>query len=125
MLNVAPRTIITSRPVADRPRFVYHPSFEEPGAEGAYGRPPVDDGSAPGYMVDDATRDCARRMHYAGWRAAGARTRRDAARWRQRYLDCRDRVVLGNRKLTFRAVQKWHPDPGLTDDLIAECQIVL
>jgi RNA polymerase sigma factor (sigma-70 family) len=33
--------------------------------------------------------------------------------------------VLGNLKLTFRAVQQWHPAARFADDLIGECQLVL
>jgi RNA polymerase sigma factor (sigma-70 family) len=64
-------------------------------------------------------------MHYAAWRVSLALTGREAARWRRRYYDCRDRIVLGNRKLTYRAVQKWAPASQLADDMAAECQIVL
>jgi RNA polymerase primary sigma factor len=76
-------------------------------------------------MPDDVTRDCTRRMHYAGWRAARAAHQREAARWRRRYFDCRDRIVLGNRKLTFRAVRKWGVPPQFADDVAGECQLVL
>jgi hypothetical protein len=76
-------------------------------------------------MPDDVTRDWARRMHYAAWRASTAATAREAGRWRRRYYDCRDRVVLGNLKLTFRAVQKWKPAAQFADDLTGECQVVL
>ena len=92
----------------NEPRFIFHASFEEPGAEEIYGGVPADnDDESLGFMPDDVTRDCTKSMHYAAWRACGATTRREAARWRRRYFDCRDRIVLGNRKLTFRAVQMW------------------
>lgn len=107
------------------PRFIYHPSFEGPGAEQVYGAVPAECDQSPGYMLDDVTRDCTRRMHYAAWRVSQASSRREAARWRRRYFDCRDRIVLGNRKLAFRAVQKWRPPSQLADDLAAECQVVL
>jgi RNA polymerase sigma factor (sigma-70 family) len=105
--------------------FVFHPSFTAPDAEHAYGgEPPAADESL-GFLPDEATRDCAKRMHYAGWRASQAGSRPEAARWQQSYYDCRDRIVLGNRKLTFRAVQRWNPGPQLADDMAGECQIVL
>jgi RNA polymerase sigma factor (sigma-70 family) len=104
---------------------VFHPSFEGPEAEPEYGGPPPEQPESSGYLCDDATRDCARRMHYAAWRASRARGPREAAHWRQRYYDCRDRVVLGNLKLAFRAVHKWGAAVQLTDDLTGECQLVL
>ena len=58
-------------------------------------------------------------------RTCDSATAREATRWRRRYFDCRNRVVLGNRKLTFRAVRKWNPAAQLADDMAAECQIVL
>jgi RNA polymerase primary sigma factor len=64
-------------------------------------------------------------MHYAAWRLSRAARTRDRARWRRRYCDLRNRIVLGNRKLTYRAVQKWSPPAQLADDLAAECQVVL
>jgi RNA polymerase sigma factor (sigma-70 family) len=105
--------------------FLFHPSFEEVAAERTYGAAPADGDDSSGFLSDDSTRDWARRMHYAAWRTCRARDRREAARWRRRYHECRDRIVLGNRKLTFRAVQKWAPPRQLIDDLAGECQIVL
>lgn len=107
------------------PHFIFHPSFEESDAEQTYGVAPADEDDSLGFMPDDATRDCAKRMHYAAWRFSLALSGREAARWRRRYYDCRDRIVLGNRKLTFRAVQKWAPASQLADDMAGECQIVL
>jgi len=107
------------------PHFIFHPSFEESDAEQAYSGVPAGEDESLGFMGDDATRDCAKRMHYAAWRFSLALSGREAARWRRRYYDCRDRIVLGNRKLTFRAVQKWAPASQLADDLAGECQIVL
>jgi RNA polymerase sigma factor (sigma-70 family) len=108
------------------PSFIYHSTFEEPDAGKLYGSiPPQNDGELIDFMRDEATRDWTKRMHYAAWRASKAGTSREASRWWRRYYDCRDRVVLGNRKLTFRAVQKWRPAAQLVEDLAAECQIVL
>jgi RNA polymerase sigma factor (sigma-70 family) len=105
--------------------FIYHDSFPEPAAERAYAGTHVQDNDSMGFLSDDSTRDWARRMHYAGWRTCTATTRREASRWRRSYFECRDRVVLGNRKLTFRAVRKWGPPVQFADDMAAECQIVL
>ena len=51
-------------------RFIFHPSFEESGAEEIYGGVPADnDDGSLGFMPDGVTRDCSKRMHYAAWRA--------------------------------------------------------
>jgi RNA polymerase sigma factor (sigma-70 family) len=105
--------------------YLYHDSFEEEGAELGYGGSPAGRDPWPGFMPDEVTRDYTRRMHYAGWRAHASAGKRSAAHWRRRYFDCRDRIVLGNLKLTFRAVQRWGPAPQLAEDLTGECQIVL
>jgi len=110
----------------NEPRFIFHPSFEDPGAEEIYGGVPADnDDASLGFMPDDVTCDCTKSMHYAAWRASGATTKWEAARWRGRYFDCRNRIVLGNRKLTYRAVLKWHSVSQRADDMAGECQIVL
>ncbi len=105
--------------------FVFHPSFEESDAEQSYSDAPAVEGEPLGFMPDEVTRGWGQRMHYAAWRASQALPGREAARWRRRYYDCRDRIVLGNRKLIFRAVQKWNPAPQIADDLSGECQVVL
>ena len=107
-------------------QFVFNPSFEDSGAEEIYGGVPADnDDGALGFMPDEVTRDYSKRMHYAAWRASGATTKREATRWRGRHFDYRNRIVLGNRKLTYRAVLKWHSVSQRADDLAGECQIVL
>lgn len=81
--------------------------------------------TATDYMHDEATRETARRMHYAAWRHRMSRSDAESRRWRNRYYALRDAIVLGNRKLVYRTVRKW---AGLTphgDDLIGECYIVL
>ncbi len=110
---------------AEGPHFIFHPSFEDADAAQAYlGPPPVEDASV-GFMPDVTTHDCAKRMHYAAWRAARTLSRREATRWRRRYHDYRNRIVLGNRKLIFRAVQKWGTAPQFADDMASECHLVL
>jgi RNA polymerase sigma factor (sigma-70 family) len=110
----------------NEPRLIFHASFEDPGAEGIYGGVPANnEDAALGFMLDDVTRDCSERMHYAAWRASGAKTTREATRWRGCFYDCRNRIVIGNRKLTYRAVHKWHSVSQLADDMAGECQIVL
>jgi len=109
-----------------QPPYIFHASFEEPGAEETYGGEPASENDESlGFMPDGQTRDCTRRMHYAAWRACEATTGREAARWRRRYLVFRDRIVLGNQKLTFRAVHMRGSLSRLADDMASECQIVL
>ena len=122
----------TQSPILDlenakaRPTYIYHSSFEEPGAEKSYGSVPANDETeSTVFMSDDVTREFTKRMHYAGWRVNIAAKRKEVILWTQRYLDCRNRIVLGNRKLTFKAVQKWRPAQQFADDMAAECQIVL
>ena len=105
--------------------FIFHECFENPDAETEYGGAAADFDKSLGFMPDDVTRDLAQRMHYAGWRASKAATPREASGWRRLYLEHRDRIVLGNRKLTYRAVQKWSFGSPFADDMAGECQIVL
>jgi RNA polymerase sigma factor (sigma-70 family) len=77
------------------------------------------------HMPDEVTRDCARRMHYAAHRTEQAGTASQRDRWERRYLALRDCIILGNRKLIFRAVQKWKVANYQAEDLIGECDLVL
>jgi RNA polymerase primary sigma factor len=76
-------------------------------------------------MPDDVTRDFSKRMHYAAWRVNEATTQREATRWRRAYIESRNGIVVGNRKLIFKAVQKWASCGLPADDLVGECQLVL
>lgn len=106
--------------------YVYHPSFE--GSDGATdwtapaGSADVD---ALDFMPDDVTRGLARRMHYAAWRASHAVNRRQAARWRRRYYELRNQIVVGNRRLVYKAVRRWSAAARMADDFVGECQVVL
>jgi RNA polymerase sigma factor (sigma-70 family) len=115
----SPRTRRTS---GSLPNFIFHESFTSPTAEKQYATPAVTESGA-GYMPDEVTRATARCMHYAAYRWRQAENDEAARRWQQRYFNFRDQVVLGNRKLIYRAVSK-RPTP-CADDLIGECQIVL
>lgn len=108
------------------PYHVSHPTFEEPGAEALYG-PQTAGREEPGatHLVDELTRDFARRMHYAAWRSARAATEDARQHWQTIYLDFRDRIVLGNLKLIYRAVRRWLPPSAWADDMVGDCQIVL
>jgi len=77
------------------------------------------------YMPDDVTRDHAKRMHYAAARMHKARTKSDLAHWQSNYHGLRDRIVLGNRKLIYRAVRRRMELSNRTDDMIGDCHIVL
>ncbi len=126
-MSTATKTLSPGKGAArNEPRFIFNPSFEDSGAEEIYGGVPADERRrALGFMPDEVTRDYSKRMHYAAWRASGATTKREATRWRGRHFDYRNRIVLGNRKLTYRAVLKWHSVSQRADDLAGECQIVL
>lgn len=127
MATATSTTEARRRTADDTPYHVVHESFEEAGAAELY-RPvtgPLEEQYRAEYMPDDVTRDHARRMHYAAWRLSQAATPREAARWKQAYLDCRDLIVLGNHKLVYRAVRRWGPDAQYADDMAGECQIVL
>lgn len=110
------------------PGYVRHPSFDEANAARDY-----DAGVAlevtgdfeARYMPDDVTRDHAKRMHYAAYRMHTARTPGQRVRWQAAYLALRDRIVLGNRKLIYRAVRRRMAVSNRADDLIGDCHIVL
>ena len=111
---------------ADNPCYVSHGSFGQPGAEEVYAPGPGDEeGLTAGHMPDEVTREYARRMHYAAYRVARAEDAGERQRWRRAYLGWRDRVVLGNRKLIYRAVQRWTPPAALAEDMAGDCQVVL
>lgn len=122
MMTSTPRT----RRPANTPPFVFHATFEEADAEQLYdwGAAGETGGADERYMVDEVTRDHARRMHFAAWRISTA-TEGDRPEWMRRYLWLRDRIVLGNRKLVFRAVRRRMAMSNRADDLIGDCQIVL
>ncbi len=40
-------------------------------------------------------------------------------------MSFRDRIVLGNRKLIYRAVRRWMPAAAWVDDMTGDCHIVL
>jgi RNA polymerase sigma factor (sigma-70 family) len=110
------------------PGYIHSDAFDSKSAEAEYD--PVEavesletyDGS---YMPDDVTRDLARRMHYAAHRLHRATKPADARRWRGYYFGLRDRIVLGNRKLIYRAVRGQMAMQNRADDLIGDCHIVL
>ncbi|CAN5455311.1 hypothetical protein BH11PLA2_BH11PLA2_31970 [soil metagenome] len=110
------------------PSYVQHVSFDDQSAAGEH------DPKAllatvisydEKYMPDDITKQHAKLMHYAAHRMHQATTPRDLRKWQQRYNDLRDRIVLGNRKLIYRAVRRRMAMSNRMDDLIGDCHIVL
>lgn len=111
----------------DHPGYIIHANFEERGSENLY-RPGDADHSEDfqrSFMPDEVTRDHARRMHYAAYRWDKAGRSAEARDWRRHYLDLRDAIVLGNRKLVNKVVRRWLQTPDRSDDLLGECHIVL
>lgn len=109
------------------PKFVYHVSFEEPGAEQLFvgDNCEVQEDFTTGYMPDEVTRATAKRMHYMAWRMHQSSSTREWKQWQQRYFAMRDAVVLGNRKLVYRAVSRRMAASPVADDMIGDCHIVL
>lgn len=124
---VLPAMVREPRCGAATPGYIYHESFDEPNArremdprEGLGG--PTE--FSVGYMPDDVTRDFARRMHYAAYRVRKA-TGSEAVAWRRAYLALRDRIVLGNQKLVYKAVRSRKAWQLRSDDLIGDGFVVL
>ncbi len=110
------------------PAYLHHVSFDEPGATREYDpRHLLGDGEGfdGHYMPDEITRTHSQHMHYAAHRIRTARRRADSERWFETYLALRDRIVLGNRKLVYKAVRRRMAQSNHSDDLIGDCQIVL
>lgn len=112
----------------DLPGYVHHPAFDRPDAGKVFDPNALLATSADyeaRYMPDEVTREHAKRMHFAAARAHAARTRADRGRWTAAYLALRDRIVLGNRKLIYRAVRRRMAAENRADDMIGDCHIVL
>jgi RNA polymerase sigma factor (sigma-70 family) len=110
------------------PGYLRHASFSDRSAKQLYDpasltEDPIDYND--GYMPDDVTREHTKRMHYAAHRTHAARTPAELARWTAAYITLRDRVVLGNRKLIYRAVRRRMAQSNRAEDLIGDCHIVL
>ncbi len=109
------------------PGYLRHESFSSPSAYRMYD-PDIIADPAPeglGYMPDEVTRDLAKRMHYSAHRLRVARTVAERTTWRAAYLSLRDSIVLGNRKLVFRAVRRRMAITNYAEDMVGDCQIVL
>jgi RNA polymerase sigma factor (sigma-70 family) len=109
-------------------RGIVHSSFRRPNAAKRYDPRAVLDATTDyplGYMPDDLTKDCGRRMHYAAYRVRRAETPRDRRKWAKAYFALRDRIVLGNQKLVFKAVRYRKAWQMRADDLTGEGHVVL
>jgi RNA polymerase sigma factor (sigma-70 family) len=110
-----------------RPNYVYHESFEDVDAPDhfAFNDAENDPDHVEKHMPDEVTRDHTKRMHYAAYRWHKAKSYAEIVRWSRIYLELRDRVVIGNRKLVFRAVRRKLLMANRADDLIGDCNVVL
>ena len=109
-------------------RFVDHPSFHEQNANVRYRLdlarpegPPI----ALGHLPDDMTRELAMCMHYSAFRLDEAHGSAEKRTWHERYLSARNRIVLGNRKLIFRAVHNTVHDVQMAEDCAGECHLLM
>lgn len=117
------------RPGEESIRFVVHPDFKDREAAQCWSDGWLEQADqnefGESHMPDEVTREVSRRMHYAAYRASRARSLEESDRWRRRYYTCRDRVVLGNRKLVFGAVRKKLMETQSADDVVGDCYIVM
>lgn len=116
-----------AQPLVEVPRHVRHPSFRQAEAERRYHpeAPLPHENPELRHMADEITRELARRMHYAAFRASESTTLDQARWWLARYYELRDRIVLGNRKLVYRAVRQRAGFSPFSDDLAGDCHVVL
>jgi RNA polymerase sigma factor (sigma-70 family) len=127
-----PATISTPtahpHPFAGLYGHVFHESFEDTDAATRYDPRPLLGGSDVfplGYMPDEVTRDFGRRMHYAAYRSRRAVRPTERRYWRNAYFALRDRIVLGNQKLVYKAVRYRKAWQLRSDDLVGEGHVVL
>jgi RNA polymerase sigma factor (sigma-70 family) len=128
-MPAAPPTHSRTRPrTAGIGSSLFHESFDAPDAARQFDPRSVLTGPseyAIGYMPDEVTRDFGRRMHYAAYRARRAIRVGDQRFWRSAYYQLRDRIVLGNQKLVYKAVRYRKAWQIRADDLIGEGHVVL
>lgn len=111
---------------AEGPHYIWHPCFDEPRIAVQLGQaPPPALDLGGGHMPDELTREFTKRMHYAAYRMSRATRSAELRQWQAKYYGYRDHIVLGNRKLVFRAVRRWMPAGNQADDMASECQLVL
>ena len=108
--------------------YVHHDSFAKPGTAKLFDCEKVlaqDHDYKESYMPDAVTRELTKHMHYAAYRVEKARTGKDRNMWKERYFGLRDKIVLGNQKLVYRAVRKRMAFAYRSDDMIGEGHIVM
>ena len=110
------------------PAYLAHPSFRAKTANRDYDpthllQSPISYDDR--HMPDDVTREHSRYMHYAAYRIHTARTAEVRQHWKTRYYTLRDLIVLGNRKLIYKAVQRTMAYQSRQEDLIGDCHIVM
>ncbi len=113
------------REIAQGIYFVIHPVFNKSTANKIFGLGAVVPSFSGGHMPDDITRECSSRMHYAAWRMSRCKYDETRNGWKNQYLRMRDMIVLGNRKLIFRAIRRWKPPANQVEDMTSDCHIVL
>ena len=126
--RIVPDTRAVKPDPSHTPHYVWHPSFKLKSGPKEYdpqAAPSAANQASIGYLPDEETRDIVRRMHYAAFRADQAGSLGERRSWKQSYFDLRDRVILGNRKLVFRAIRKNSLVHQMADDLIGECDIIM
>jgi RNA polymerase sigma factor (sigma-70 family) len=125
---------VIASPIAESQRFagvrvhVAHESFPEPDAAYRYDPRPLlcnREAYPLGYMPDEVTREFGRRMHFAAYRCRRALRPGERRYWRNAYFELRDRIVLGNQKLVYKAVRYRKAWQLRSDDLIGEGHVVL
>ena len=116
----------SSQPSESGIKFIYNKSFNTSKAIKLYHPSdfPTFDFS-DSYMPEDYTKDISRRMHYAGFRFFNELNVSRKKYWEKAYFDLRNFVFEGNRKLVFKAVNKWAPMRFMADDNSSNCNIVL
>lgn len=107
---------------------VYHESFDEPDAEQVYDPRAIlaaPAAFAEGYLPPEDCQDFARRLHYAHYRAGRAASEAERRVWRQHGEALRDRILLGNLKLVYKAIRYRKAWRRWADDLAGEGVLVL
>ena len=130
MQTLLPTVSREARRGPELPGYIHHDSFDEPEAADLLDPRDCLAGSTDyplGYLPDEGTRDAAKRMHYAAYRmrCADPTNPAEAEEWEAAYFALRDRIVLGNQKLVYKAVRSRKAWQIRSDDLIGDGFVVL
>lgn len=60
------------------------------------------------FLPNDITLDLSKAMHYAAYRWHQLPSFSTSPKWPQLYFDLRNKIVVGNQKLAYKAVNAWH-----------------